>query len=75
MEKTTGNEFKRRDFLVDIEKAVQKDWEETKAYEVDAPEDYSTMTWEEKNDSKFFTTFPYPYMNGRLHLGKHIPTF
>lgn len=20
-------------------------------------------------DEKFFTTFPYPYMNGRLHLG------
>jgi len=30
------------------------------------------MSWEEKNNGKFFTTFPYPYMNGFLHLGKLI---
>ena len=27
------------------------------------------MTIEEKNKSKFLVTFPYPYMNGYLHLG------
>ena len=27
------------------------------------------MTLEEKNNSKYFATFPYPYMNGYLHLG------
>lgn len=39
-------------------------------YKVDAPEDYSMMTHEEKNKGKYFATFPYPYMNGYLHLGK-----
>jgi leucyl-tRNA synthetase len=24
---------------------------------------------EDKNNSKYFATFPYPYMNGQLHLG------
>jgi len=32
-----------------------------KIYELDAPED--------KNVPKFMATFPYPYMNGRLHIG------
>jgi leucyl-tRNA synthetase len=32
--------------------------------EVDAPETY---TQEDKN--KYMCTFPYPYMNGYLHLG------
>jgi len=27
------------------------------------------MSFEEKNESKYFCTFPYPYMNGYLHLG------
>jgi leucyl-tRNA synthetase len=35
----------------------------------DAPEDYTNLTLEEKNASKYFATFPYPYMNGYLHLG------
>jgi len=35
----------------------------------DAPKDYSKMTLEEKNDSKYMCTFPFPYMNGYLHLG------
>ena len=28
------------------------------------------MTFEGKQASKFFGTFPFPYMNGYLHLGK-----
>ena len=28
------------------------------------------MSFEEKNKGKYMTTFPYPYMNGYLHLGK-----
>lgn len=28
------------------------------------------MSFEEKNSGKYLTTFPYPYMNGYLHLGK-----
>lgn len=27
------------------------------------------MTFQEKNDGKYLATFPYPYMNGHLHLG------
>lgn len=36
---------------------------------INAPEDYSQMSFEEKNKSKYMCTFPYPYMNGYLHLG------
>lgn len=32
-------------------------------------EGYEQMSWEDKNKGKFFATFPYPYMNGFLHLG------
>ena len=28
------------------------------------------MGFEEKNATKYLATFPYPYMNGYLHLGK-----
>lgn len=44
--------------------------EEGRLNEADAPADYSQLSWEEKNDSKYMVTFPYPYMNGYLHLGK-----
>ena len=59
----------RRDKLREIEKEMQEIWIKEKAFEQDAPEDYSSMSWEEKNSSKYLMTFPYPYMNGRLHLG------
>lgn len=36
----------------------------------DAPMDHDQMTFEEKNDTKYMCTFPFPYMNGYLHLGK-----
>ena len=38
--------------------------------ETDALQDYSKLQHEEKNDGKYMCTFPYPYMNGYLHLGK-----
>lgn len=60
---------KRRDFLREIEQKMQKKWTDAKVHEIDAPEDYSSMSFEEKNKTKFFNTFPYPYMNGKLHLG------
>jgi leucyl-tRNA synthetase len=50
--------------LRDIELAVQKKWEEEKAFELDAP-----TTEEGRLQPKYMVTFPYPYMNGRLHLG------
>jgi leucyl-tRNA synthetase len=39
----------------------QAKWEAVKVFEVDAPA--------EGDAEKFFGTFPYPYMNGVLHLG------
>uniref|UniRef100_A0A3Q2T4B4 Leucine--tRNA ligase, cytoplasmic n=1 Tax=Fundulus heteroclitus TaxID=8078 RepID=A0A3Q2T4B4_FUNHE len=51
------------DYLRKIELEIQEKWEKEKAFESDAP---STIG-ETKN--KYFVTFPYPYMNGRLHLG------
>ncbi|EKX38614.1 hypothetical protein GUITHDRAFT_158495 [Guillardia theta CCMP2712] len=43
---------------------AQKRWEEEKAFEMDAPAPGSAAPQE-----KHFVTFPYPYMNGLLHLG------
>ena len=34
-------------------------------------EGYEKMSQEEKNKGKYMVTFPYPYMNGYLHLGKY----
>ncbi|EFC50382.1 predicted protein [Naegleria gruberi] len=51
----------KRDFLIDIEKKYQQEWEDNHIYESSASD--------LENKEKFFATFPYPYMNGRLHLG------
>ncbi|KAF4098233.1 leucine--tRNA ligase, cytoplasmic [Onychostoma macrolepis] len=53
------------DFLRRIEEEVQQKWEQEKIFEIDAP----TTIGESTNKNKYFITFPYPYMNGRLHLG------
>ena len=37
---------------------------------MDVLEGYENMEFEEKNATKYLATFPYPYMNGFLHLGK-----
>ena len=61
-------QFAKRDAIRDIEKEVQRKWETEAVFNVDAParsEDGS----EYDPSSKYFGTFPYPYMNGRLHLG------
>lgn len=47
--------------LLEIEKQVQEQWDKDGIFEEDAPE--------MNNIDKFFVTFPYPYMNGQLHLG------
>jgi len=52
----------RRDFLRQIEKNVQHEWAEQRPWEVDAPEGDAAV-------EKFMVVFPYPYMNGCLHLG------
>ena len=53
----------RRDMLLALQDKAQKKWDAAKAFEVDAP---AEGTWD---GGKFMVTFPYPYMNGKLHLG------
>jgi leucyl-tRNA synthetase len=62
--------------LREVEEQIQLKWNEAKAFEEDAPE--TKLVWVlsvEKScktlirSAKYMTTFPFPYMNGRLHLG------
>ncbi|KAJ6238962.1 leucine--tRNA ligase [Anaeramoeba flamelloides] len=64
-EKKQVKSTKRRDFLREIEIDAQKLWAKTKEFEVDVTEK------DPKSDvsNKYFVTFPYPYMNGCLHIG------
>jgi leucyl-tRNA synthetase len=55
----TPKSFARRDRLRANEQAAQEKWKKLKVFEVAA----------DTTREKFFVTFPYPYMNGRLHLG------
>jgi leucyl-tRNA synthetase len=61
----------RYDRLREIEREMQQEWTKDpfNHNQSDAPADYSGMSTEEKNGSKYMVTFPYPYMNGYLHLG------
>lgn len=52
------------DFLKKIEKEIQQKWDTEKVFEVDA-----SNLEKQRCKGKYFVTFPYPYMNGRLHLG------
>lgn len=55
----------KRDFLADIEHKVQRMWSEEKAWEENAP-----IALEKDTEQQgYMATFPYPYMNGMLHLG------
>ncbi|KAJ1547846.1 cytosolic leucyl tRNA synthetase, partial [Cladochytrium tenue] len=54
--------FAKLNALRDNELAAQARWEKERVFEADAPSDGS-------KGPKFMATFPYPYMNGRLHLG------
>ncbi|XP_059177006.1 leucine--tRNA ligase, cytoplasmic-like [Physella acuta] len=51
------------DTLLEIEKNVQQRWEREKIFEVDAAQ------LKNANQEKYMVTFPFPYMNGRMHLG------
>ncbi|KAL0994734.1 hypothetical protein UPYG_G00126440 [Umbra pygmaea] len=53
------------DFLRKIEEEIQQKWEKERVFNCDAP----TTIGDGTNKNKYFITFPYPYMNGRLHLG------
>ena len=52
----------RRDQLTYYQSIAQKQWQESKVFEVNA-------STKEDETIKFFGNFPYPYMNGLLHLG------
>ncbi|EGC32540.1 leucyl-tRNA synthetase [Dictyostelium purpureum] len=51
------------DFIREYEKEYQKVWEDNKSFEIDA------LDQADPEHPKYLATFPYPYMNGRLHLG------
>ncbi|KNC49373.1 leucyl-tRNA synthetase [Thecamonas trahens ATCC 50062] len=60
----TQKPSKKRDDLLNIQAAAQARWSAEQIFEQDAKTDIPAG---EKN--KYLVTFPYPYMNGRLHLG------
>eukprot|EP01053_Blabericola_migrator_P010180 Blabericola_migrator_1__10179@NODE_568_length_7541_cov_61_527562_g423_i0_p1_GENE_NODE_568_length_7541_cov_61_527562_g423_i0NODE_568_length_7541_cov_61_527562_g423_i0_p1_ORF_typecomplete_len1157_score245_85tRNAsynt_1/PF00133_22/3_8e90tRNAsynt_1g/PF09334_11/4_7e10tRNAsynt_1g/PF09334_11/2_6tRNAsynt_1g/PF09334_11/1_6e16tRNAsynt_1e/PF01406_19/1_4tRNAsynt_1e/PF01406_19/2e12tRNAsynt_1e/PF01406_19/1_7e03Anticodon_1/PF08264_13/3_5e09tRNAsynt_1f/PF01921_18/0_21_NODE_568_length_7541_cov_61_527562_g423_i012 len=57
----TGGSFKRRDYLIGNEATIRELWAARKPFDVEA--------LDHKNPDSFYVTFPFPYMNGRLHLG------
>lgn len=63
MAEESGKSFARRDRLLEIESQVQKWWSEGEVFRAE-PKDSPPKAGE-----KFFGNFPYPYMNGYLHLG------
>lgn len=68
----SGKDLKcgRRDHLRKIELSLQEEWKNNEIFKVEADINWdSKMTFEEKNKTKFLVTFPYPYVNGKLHLG------
>ena len=65
----------KRDYLKSLEAKYQKEWQESKIFETDSPmtteKDLEALSPEEIRERfpKWLGTFPYPYMNGSLHLG------
>jgi leucyl-tRNA synthetase family protein len=53
---------RKLDELRSLEASCQSFWERERLHETDADADADQK-------QKFMTTFPYPYMNGRLHVG------
>ncbi|KAI9997634.1 hypothetical protein PInf_001565 [Phytophthora infestans] len=49
----------RRDHLIDIEHEVIAKWDDAKLFESDS----------DPSKPKYMVTFPYPYMNGYMHVG------
>ncbi|KAJ1908902.1 cytosolic leucyl tRNA synthetase [Tieghemiomyces parasiticus] len=60
----------KRDTLRSIEQEAQARWTASHAFEANAPEDPAVpLTELHDKYPKYFANFPFPYMNGRLHLG------
>uniref|UniRef100_A0A7S3LYW7 leucine--tRNA ligase n=1 Tax=Spumella elongata TaxID=89044 RepID=A0A7S3LYW7_9STRA len=57
--KAAPKSFARRDAIRALEKKAAAKWAAEKTFEVEV----------DPTKEKFMVTFPYPYMNGRLHLG------
>jgi len=54
-----GGNYARRDRLRAMEATIRARWAEEKVFEADP----------DPSKEKYMVTFPFPYMNGRLHLG------
>ncbi|KAG1852611.1 hypothetical protein C8R48DRAFT_350172 [Suillus tomentosus] len=63
----------KRDRLIELEKIYQTKWQEEGIFEVNAPspDELKGLSSAQVQDKypKWFGNFPYPYMNGSLHLG------
>jgi leucyl-tRNA synthetase len=63
----------KRDHLVSLEKQYQARWEAERVFEVDPPPVEETRGLSpaeiQQKFPKWMGTFPFPYMNGSLHLG------
>ncbi|RXW18839.1 hypothetical protein EST38_g7007 [Candolleomyces aberdarensis] len=63
----------KRDYLKSLEKKHQDRWQKERVFEVNAPrpEELAGLSKAELKEKhpKWFGNFPYPYMNGSLHLG------
>ena len=68
-----GGDQPRLKHLKDIEGAMIEQFAARKIMEETAPE-HGHLSFEEKNKGKYMCTFPFPYMNGYLHLGKSRKT-
>lgn len=63
IEEERKSDVKLKKYL-ELEREIRDRWEKSKIFEQDAPTE-----WSKDTRKKFFATFPFPYMNGRLHLG------
>ncbi|ORZ16903.1 leucyl-tRNA synthetase [Absidia repens] len=61
----------KRDYLRDLEGKARTLWDDSKAFEINAPtiEEHANSDDIHTAYPKFMACMPYPYMNGRLHLG------
>jgi leucyl-tRNA synthetase len=63
----------KRDYLVSLEKKYQNIWASQRLFETDAPprEELAGLSKEQIKEKypKWLGVYPYPYMNGSLHLG------